>query len=62
MSVVQVEIPRWLAKEALAETESHDEAERYVMDRIDDIRMVWPEDLGSTPETKCGGVKRRSRN
>lgn len=62
MGTVQVEIPRWLAKEALAETQTQADAEWYVMDHVDDIRMVWPEDLESAPDTKCGGMKRQSRN
>jgi hypothetical protein len=37
------EIPEMLAKEARMCSDSRDEADEYVMERIDGVRLEWPE-------------------
>jgi hypothetical protein len=41
--MVQAEIPEELAKEARMHTKSIDEAEDYVGERIDGVRLQWPD-------------------
>lgn len=64
MGKLTFEIPEDLAREALAETETQRDAEQYVMDRVDDIHLVWPDvdDSGSTPITKCHREELRRSN
>jgi hypothetical protein len=52
------EIPDDLAWEAVQRTSTQDEAERYVLDNADEIKLVWPEWVddtelsGSSPTVK----------
>jgi len=65
--MLSFEIPEGLAREAIKNTRTQAEAERYVMDRIHTIELLWPEwsdydDSGSTAKTKCGGPVRERSN
>lgn len=50
-------IPEELAREAIQETSTQAEAEAYVSDRIDSIRLEWPEFANETLKTKDRGVE-----
>ena len=41
--MAQGEIPEMLAEEATMCTESKEEAEKYVLERVDGIRLEWPD-------------------
>jgi len=68
VEMLSFEIPEGLAREAIRNTRTQAEAERYVMDRIHTIELLWPEwsdyddDPGSTPKTKCGDPVRERSN
>jgi len=47
MGLIEVDIPEELAREALKNTHTQDEAERYVMDSVDDIKLNWPDSVVS---------------
>lgn len=60
MTEVTFEIPESLAREALRETSTQIEAEEYVQDRVDTLRLEWPESVGSILKTKDRGIERGS--
>lgn len=69
MERVTVDIPDGLAIRAIEETETQDEAEKYVSDHIEEIHFTWPDftdyscSLGSTqPNDKYHREKRGSSN
>lgn len=58
------DIPEDLAREALMYTDTHDEAERYVLDAVDEIELQWPDSVvsGSMPGIKCSHPEREGSN
>jgi len=42
--MIEAEIPEPLAEEAKMNSRTIEEAEEYVMDRVDQVRLVWPDD------------------
>ena len=42
--MIEAEIPESLAQEAKMNSRTIEEAEEYVMDRVDQVRLVWPDD------------------
>jgi hypothetical protein len=62
MDKLTCEISEGLAREALENTDTQEEAERYVLDRIHDIHIQWPTLPGFTHTTKCGGSERHGNS
>ena len=56
VGMLTYEIPEDLAKEALMHTDTYDEAQRYVQNAVNEIKLEWPDSVPSepTPTTKCG--------
>jgi hypothetical protein len=57
MGEITYEIPEDLAEEAIRKTSTQAEAEEYVSDRIDSIRLEWPDFAEANLKTKDRGVK-----
>lgn len=57
MDEVTCEIPESLAREAIENTSTQAEAEEYVIDRTDSIRLEWPDFAENSLKTKDRGVK-----
>jgi hypothetical protein len=60
MGELTYRIPEDLAREALRNTQSQVEAEEYVQDQVESIRLEWPESVGSILENKPYGTERGS--
>ena len=66
--MLSFEIPKRLAQEAIENTRTQEEAERYVLNRVNTVALQWPESVGygegpgSTPTVKCGPSEREGSN
>lgn len=64
VGMLSFEIPERLAREAVENTRTQEEAAHYVMNKVETIELQWPDalDSGSTQITKCPGEERRRSN